>query len=247
MKKKILVIGGITAASLLVGGWALAQSAGHGPGGFGHAGMGMRGQMDSGMRGQMDSGMRGQMGPGMHGQMGQGMRGQMGPGMMGMGRGMMGMNHGSATESEHSDIRDLFFNHDRIKRTVTNLPDGIRTVTESDDPELAETIKKHVAEMGKRVEEGRDPGLPIESPALRQIFRDKDKIKSTYEVTEKGVIVVQTSTDAATVKALQVHAAEVTDFAQRGMVAMHEAMMKNGGGMMGRGMRGAMAGQQHRH
>ena len=239
MKKKILVIGGITAATLLVGGWALAQSGGHGPGGFGHAGMGMRDQMDSGMRGQM--------GPGMHGQMGQGMRGQMGPGMMGMGRGMMGMNHGSATESEHSDIRDLFFNHDRIKRTVTNLPDGIRTVTESDDPELAETIKKHVAEMGKRVEEGRDPGLPIESPALRQIFRDKDKIKSTYEVTEKGVIVVQTSTDAATVKALQVHAAEVTDFAQRGMVAMHEAMMKNGGGMMGRGMRGAMAGQQHRH
>ena len=35
---------------------------------------------------------------------------------------------------ERSDIHDLFFNHDRIKRTVTNLPDGIRTVTESDDP-----------------------------------------------------------------------------------------------------------------
>jgi len=240
MKKKFLLIGGVAAATLLVGGWALAQSGGHGPGGFGHGGMG------AGMHGQMEQGMRGQMGPGTHGQMGQGMRGQMGPGMMGMGRGMMGMNHGSATDSEHSDIRDLFFNHDRIKRTVTNLPDGIRTVTESDDPELAETIKKHVAEMGKRVEEGRDPGLPIESPALRQIFRDKDKIKSTYEVTEKGIVVVQTSTDPATVKALQVHAAEVTDFAQRGMVAAHEAMMKNGGGM-GHGMRGAMAGQQHRH
>ena len=32
MKKKILVIGGIAAATLLVGGWALAQSAGHGHG-----------------------------------------------------------------------------------------------------------------------------------------------------------------------------------------------------------------------
>jgi len=232
MKTKVLLIGGVAAATLLVGGWALAQSGGHGPGGFGHGGMG------AGMHGQMEQGMRGQMGPGMHG--------QMGPGMMGMGRGMMGMNHGSATDSEHSDIRDLFFNHDRIKRTVTNLPDGIRTVTESDDPTLAETIKKHVAEMGKRVEEGRDPGLPIESPALRQIFQDKDKIKSTYEVTEKGIVVVQTSTDPATVKALQVHAAEVTDFAQRGMVAMHQAMMKNHGGIMGGGMR-AMAGQQHRH
>ena len=168
------------------------------------------------------------MGPGMHGQMGPGMRGQMGSRMMGMGPGMM---EGSATMDERSDIHDLFFNHDRIKRTVTNLPDGIRTVTESDDPQIVEVIKKHVAEMGQRVEEGRDPGLPIETPALHAIFRNKDKIKSTYEVTKKGVVVVQTSTDPITVKALQDHAAEVSELAQRGMVAAHEAMMRNGGMM----------------
>src|SRR5664279_5470401 len=104
------------------------------------------------------------------------------------------MNGGTATAAEHGDIRDLFFNHESIKRTVTNLPDGIRTVTESDDPQVAATIKKHVAEMGKRVEEGRDPGLPIETPALHSIFRDKDKITTAYEVTEKGIVVVQTST-----------------------------------------------------
>jgi hypothetical protein len=206
MKKKVLVIGGIAAATVLIGGWALAQSPGHGPGG---------------MRGM-----------GMHGQMGPGMRGQMGSGMMGMGPGMMGMNHGSATAAEHNDIQELFFNHDRIKRTVTNLPNGIRTVTVSDDPQTAEVIKKHVAEMGKRIDEGRDPGLPIESSALHSLFREKDKIKSTYEVTEKGIIVVQTSTDASVVKALQDHAAEVSDLAQRGMVAGREAMMKNAGGMM---------------
>ena len=175
--------------------------------------------MGMGMHGQMGPGMQGQMGPGMRGQMGPGMRGQMGPGMMGMG--MMG---GNATMDERRDLHDLFSNHEKIKRTVTNLPDGIRTVTESDDPQVAVTIKKHVAEMGKRVEEGRDPGLPIESPALHAIFRDKDKIKSTYEVTEKGIVVVQTSTDATAVKALQDHAAEVTDLAKRGMVAAHEAI-----------------------
>ena len=231
MQKKVLVIGGIITATLLVGGWALAQSGEHGPGGMRGMGMGMG------------------MGMNMQGQMGSRMRGRMGSGMMGMGPGMMGMNGGSATMDERSDIHGLLFNHDRIKRTVTNLPDGIRTVTESDDPEVAATIKKHVAEMGKRVEEGRDPDLPIESPALHSIFRDKDKIKTAYETTEKGIVVVQTSTDATAVKALQDHAAEVTDLAQRGMVAAHEAMMKNGGGMMGRGMhmrmRGAMAGPQH--
>lgn len=225
MKKKTWIIGGIAAATLLVGGWAYAQSGGHGHGGFGPGFM--QGQGAGGM-GQGHSGSGGMMG----------MRGQMGGGMMAM---MMG---GDATMDERSDIHGLLFNHDRIKRSVTNLPDGIRTVTESDDPEVAATIKKHVAEMGKRVEEGRDPGLPIESPALHAIFRDKDKIKTTYETTEKGIVVVQTSADATTVKALQDHAAEVTDLARRGMVAAQEAMMKNGG-MMGRGMHDAMAGHRH--
>ena len=241
MKKKTLVIGGIAAATLFVGGWALAQSGEHGPAGMHGMGMGMHGQMGQGTQDQMGQGMRGQMGPGMRGQMGPGMRGQMSPGMM------MGMMGGNATASELGDLHEMFGNHDKIKRTVTNLPDGIRTVTESDDPQLAATIKKHVAEMGKRVEEGRDLGLPIESSALHSIFRDKDKIKTAYKTTEKGIVVIQTSADATAVKALQDHAAEVTDLAQRGMVAAHEAMMKNGGGMMGRGMRGAMNDRQHQH
>ena len=221
MKMKTWALGGIAATTLLVGGWALAESSGHGPGSMRGMGMGMHGPMG---HGQMDQSMRGR---------GPGMRGQMGPGMMGMG--MMG---GDATADERGDLHDLFFNHEKIKRTVTNLPDGIRTVTESDAPQVAATIQKHVAEMGKRVEEGRDPGLPIETPALHAIFLNNDKIKTTYETIEKGIVVVQTSTDAAAVKALQDHAAEVTDLAQRGMVAAHEAMMKNGGGMMGRGMMG---------
>lgn len=76
MKKKALLIGGIAVASILAGGWALAQSADHDHGGAGPGGM-------MGMRGQMGSRMHGQMGPGMHGQMGPGAQGQMGPGMHG--------------------------------------------------------------------------------------------------------------------------------------------------------------------
>jgi hypothetical protein len=75
MKKKTLIVGAIAATTLLAGGWALAQSTGHGPGGFG----------PPFMRGQGADGM----GPGMMG-MGHGM----GPGMMqGMGH---GMRHGAA-------------------------------------------------------------------------------------------------------------------------------------------------------
>ena len=43
----------------------------------------------------------------------------------------------------------------------------------------------------------------------------------------------QNSTEATAVKALQDHAAKVTDLAQRGMVAAHEAMSRNGRAMMG--------------
>jgi hypothetical protein len=81
MRRKVLLIGGIAAATVLAGGWALAQTDGHGPGGFGPGGFGpgaMQGR--HGQSGQGMGSMHGRMGQGMHGQMGPGMRGRMGPG-----------------------------------------------------------------------------------------------------------------------------------------------------------------------
>jgi hypothetical protein len=75
MKKKVLLIGGIAAATLFVGGLALAQATG--PGGFGPPFM--RGMGPGGM----GPAMHGPMGPGMRGLMGPGMRGQIGPGTQG--------------------------------------------------------------------------------------------------------------------------------------------------------------------
>ena len=169
----------------------------------------------------------------------------MGPGMMGaMGRGMMhGMDHGPAAgghgpmagavgmltrqdEGSAADmglVHDLVMNHTKIKRTVTNLPNGIKTVTESDDPQVAQTIKAHVASMSQRLQDGRE--FNIFSPTLPVLFENRDKIKSVVEVTEKGTIVTRTSTDAKVVTALQGHAAEVTELAQEGPVAMMRGMM----------------------
>jgi len=148
--------------------------------------------------------------------------------MHGMGHDMMAAGVNSATKSEMDIIHELISNHDLIRRTVTNLPDGIRTVTESDDPRIAQFIKEHVASMGERVSTQRDPGLPIESQALHMIFRNKDKIKTVAETTEKGAIVTQTSSDQETVVALQQHASEVSDLVRDGMLAVRTAMMRNG-------------------
>lgn len=117
--------------------------------------------------------------------------------------------------------------------------DGIRTVTESSEPRVAQLIRDHVTSSVQRVDTGNDPGLPMESPALQSIYRNHAKIRTLLEPTATGIVVVQTSDDPATVAALQQHASEVTDFVNEGMAAMHAAMMKNGG-MMQRGMRGGM-------
>lgn len=92
MKKKALVISAIAVTTVLAGGWALAQSVGQGPMGFGPPFM--RGHGPDGMGPGMMRGMG--HGPGMM----QGMDHGMGPGMM-KGHGMMkgmgpGMMHGRA-------------------------------------------------------------------------------------------------------------------------------------------------------
>ena len=166
--------------------------------------------------------------------------------MPSMRHGRMGGGDDSTTMAEMGVIHELFVNHDRITRTVTNLPDGIRTVTESHDPRIAQLLKDHVGSMRQRVDTGNDPGLPIESEALRTIFKNDDTIETTVETTETGVVVVQRSTDAATVAALQQHAAEVTDFVEEGMGALHPAMMRNGRDVMRQVHDGMMHGGPNR-
>jgi hypothetical protein len=80
--------------------------------------------------------------------------------------------------------------------------------------------------MDRRVAAGDDPGLPMESSALHAIFLNNAQVHTVISPTEKGVVVVQTSSDSATVAALQQHASEVSDLVRDGMAAMHAAMLK---------------------
>jgi len=159
-----------------------------------------------------------------HGAAGHGpmMRQGMGPGM---GRGPVGMltTQDANSAADMGVAMNLVHDNSKIRRTVTRLPDGIRTVTESDDPKVAQAIKAHVASMSQRLKDGRE--FNIFSTTLPVLFENRDKIQSVVEVTEKGSIVTRTSTDAKVVAALQGHAAEVTELVQEGMVAMRRGMM----------------------
>jgi hypothetical protein len=172
---------------------------------------------------------RGGMGPGIMRGMGPGMMRGMGPGAAPGSHGPMGgpmaggVQHDDAFADDMQLVRGMLFSHDRIKRTVTNLPDGIRTVTESDDPQVAQVIQTHVASMVQRLGDGKE--FNLFSKTIPVLFENRDKIKTTVETTAKGSVVTQTSSDAKVVTALQEHAAEVDELVRDGMAAMMRGMM----------------------
>ena len=134
MKKRVLIIGAVATAAVLAGGWALAQSVDHGPGGFGPPFMQGHGS--------------GGMGPGMMQHMGQGMGPGMAKGMMqhrggGMGPGMM---HGGAGPTP--------FDPARLETLKTEL--GITAAQEPAWTKYAKTLQDAAATM-KTTREGVDP------------------------------------------------------------------------------------------
>lgn len=139
--------------------------------------------------------------------------------------GLIGEN-ASALESE--ELAVMFRKFETISREVENLPNGIRAVTRSSDPEVMSVLISHSTGMINRVHEKDDPKVRIQSPTLDIFFKRGDEIETIMEVTDEGLVVIQTSEDPQIVEALQTHAAEVTAMADRGMAAVHEMMMKNG-------------------
>jgi hypothetical protein len=138
---------------------------------------------------------------------------------------MPGLQGKNATPEESAELALMFRKFETLSRTVTNLSDGIRTVTKSSDEQAMDALVSHVVGMVGRVEVGDDPEIFIQSPTLDIFFARGDRIVSQIEVTEEGIVVVQTSQDPEVVLALQVHVAEVSDLSARRMQAVHEAMM----------------------
>jgi hypothetical protein len=154
----------------------------------------------------------------------------MGGGMMGndhmmQGEGMMGgdMQHammsgemGPDMMNDMRSIRPLLMGHDKITRRVEDLPNGVKTWTTSEDPQLVSLIQKHVRQMKERMKEKR----PIRQmdPLFRELFDQADKINMEYENIENGIIVTETSADHQVTLLIKQHAHKaVSEFVQQGM------------------------------
>ena len=139
---------------------------------------------------------------------------------------MPGLRGENATPEESAELAVMFRNFGTITREVTNLPNGIRTVTLSTDEDVMDQLVSHVFGMIRRVEDRDDPEIIIQSQTLDIFFERGDEIETEIELTDEGIVVIQTSQDPELIAALQEHAAEVTDLADRGMAAVHERMMQ---------------------
>jgi hypothetical protein len=130
--------------------------------------------------------------------------------------------------SDMTLIHTLLDNHDKIRRTFKEIPGGIESLTETDDPKLVPILQQHVAAMELRLKEGR----PIHQvdPLFREIFANADRIEMKIENTPKGVRVIETSADAKVADMIRQHARKVDGFVKEG----HAGVMRRMGGR-GRG------------
>ena len=137
----------------------------------------------------------------------------------GRGRGM-GRGPGPVMRADQDVFHFLLDHHAEIRRSVKRLDNGVETLTESDNKDVAVKIQEHAASMHGRVKEGR--GLRFWDELFVAIFKKNDQIRMTVEKMEKGVKVVETSDDKAVVMLIQAHADVVSQFVAHGFDEAHK-------------------------
>ncbi len=150
-------------------------------------------------------------------------------GMMGGGRMMDGMppwmmsrpdtgaaGGGPEMMRDMRTIRQLLTQHEKIERYLWEIPGGVRAVTTSEDPQVAQAIRTHVRQMKERLEQGQP--IRMMDPLFRELFRHHEKINIQVEEVPGGVRVTETSQDPQVTALIRQHANRaVSEFVERGM------------------------------
>jgi hypothetical protein len=132
-------------------------------------------------------------------------------------------HHGGNDAQASEDMRVFHFlldNREKIDRRVTKLPNGVQTVTESNDPAVAQGIRDHVQAMRLRLTEKRP--IHARDPLFAAIFRSADDVQMSVEPTANGVKIVETSANPRVVALIQAHADVVSKFIENGRAEMHK-------------------------
>ena len=80
-----------------------------------------------------------------------------------------GPGFGGATSMDMGMYMEMFSRHDEIRRSVEEVPGGVRTTTESDSPDLAALLHQHVPSMYSHLDQGGE--IMCMSESLPTLFR----------------------------------------------------------------------------
>lgn len=121
---------------------------------------------------------------------------------------------------DREDFHYLLAHREQVRRQVKNLENGVETLTESEDPQVAARIQKHVEAMMVRVKEARP--IRRRDPLFAALFDQADKVTTIAERTPHGMRVVATSEDPYAVELIQAHARVVSLFVKNGFNEAHK-------------------------
>lgn len=133
---------------------------------------------------------------------------------------------------EHGHVFDLLGGHATIRRTVEEIPGGVKTTTTTSDPALVETLRAHVRQMARHVEENRP--VRLWDPVFREVFAHSEQIRITAKDVAEGIEVRETSDDPAATAAIRAHASKVNAFVGGGHAAARPPWAGGGRGARGR-------------
>ncbi len=135
------------------------------------------------------------------------------------------MMHGGMRNGDMAIIHQLFADRSQIHRTVEEIPGGMRSLTESNNPQVAALIQQHVASMYKRLEDGREFSMMNMSRTIPIMFRNADRYQRQFAQTATGLVVTETSNNSDMTNIIKEHAREVDRFIAEGMPGMGGNMM----------------------
>jgi hypothetical protein len=120
----------------------------------------------------------------------------------------------------------LLRQNSKIQRDYKHTLNGIDSLTESDDPQVAALIKTHVQQMHALMDscaKGKCSHTPrYFDPLFRAVYANADKIDMKITNTDKGVRVLEDGKGDAAKLLVQAHAAVVSKFVANGFNEHHK-------------------------
>ncbi len=135
------------------------------------------------------------------------------------------LTHDTASSATMRVMHAMMTTPARFRRTVTNLPNGVRTLTESDDAGARRLLHAYVAGVEATVHTSHHPTAAAPRATDSAMPVDGLPVRRIAAHALGGMMITETSTDAPTVTMVQRRAGDLTGPLGHDMASMHARMV----------------------